>query len=112
MIRRPPRSTLFPYTTLFRSPEGRTCGGALLTTISPPPLKANCTRSPGPTRSAAQTFRGSVTRPLALILVVIALPLGIGLRVYSRAGTTGYRRCADTLGQIPHIPFEPLGLTA
>src|SRR2546427_4699326 len=25
MIRRPPRSTLFPYTTLFRSPSG--CGG-------------------------------------------------------------------------------------
>src|SRR3712207_7047955 len=24
MIRRPPRSTLFPYTTLFRSPRGRT----------------------------------------------------------------------------------------
>src|SRR5256885_6797748 len=24
MIRRPPRSTLFPYTTLFRSPEGVT----------------------------------------------------------------------------------------
>src|SRR3712207_7035507 len=24
MIRRPPRSTLFPYTTLFRSPEGKT----------------------------------------------------------------------------------------
>src|SRR5258705_3620778 len=24
MIRRPPRSTLFPYTTLFRSPETRT----------------------------------------------------------------------------------------
>src|SRR2546430_10508415 len=24
MIRRPPRSTLFPYTTLFRSPSGRT----------------------------------------------------------------------------------------
>src|SRR5438132_10519864 len=23
MIRRPPRSTLFPYTTLLRSPEGR-----------------------------------------------------------------------------------------
>src|SRR2546430_306538 len=29
MIRRPPRSTLFPYTTLFRSPSaivGRECG--------------------------------------------------------------------------------------
>src|SRR2546429_7406513 len=25
MIRRPPRSTLFPYTTLFRSPDGN-CG--------------------------------------------------------------------------------------
>src|SRR5260370_28059032 len=26
MIRRPPRSTLFPYTTLFRSPGTRSCG--------------------------------------------------------------------------------------
>src|SRR5260221_7264254 len=25
MIRRPPRSTLFPYTTLFRSPQARQC---------------------------------------------------------------------------------------
>src|SRR3712207_8210535 len=25
MIRRPPRSTLFPYTTLFRSPSGAGC---------------------------------------------------------------------------------------
>src|ERR1039458_361112 len=28
MIRRPPRSTLFPYTTLFRSGQARTRGGA------------------------------------------------------------------------------------
>src|SRR2546430_9938271 len=39
MIRRPPRSTLFPYTTLFRSPAlprppVRTCA---LTTTGPPP---------------------------------------------------------------------------
>src|SRR3712207_7754523 len=27
MIRRPPRSTLFPYTTLFRSRRGSACGG-------------------------------------------------------------------------------------
>src|SRR2546422_7897478 len=27
MIRRPPRSTLFPYTTLFRSSRGGVCGG-------------------------------------------------------------------------------------
>src|SRR5688572_32206257 len=30
MIRRPPRSTLFPYTTLFRSRGGRGGGGVLL----------------------------------------------------------------------------------
>src|SRR2546429_6311571 len=29
MIRRPPRSTLFPYTTLFRSPVGGWLGEAL-----------------------------------------------------------------------------------
>src|SRR2546425_8435603 len=28
MIRRPPRSTLFPYTTLFRSPAGRAAAAA------------------------------------------------------------------------------------
>src|SRR6267142_5393377 len=28
MIRRPPRSTLFPYTTLFRSPDGATAADA------------------------------------------------------------------------------------
>src|SRR2546421_3995718 len=35
MIRRPPRSTLFPYTTLFRSPRGRPRVRA-----SPPALRA------------------------------------------------------------------------
>src|SRR2546422_6976464 len=29
MIRRPPRSTLFPYTTLFRSPRRRHAGSGL-----------------------------------------------------------------------------------
>src|SRR5256884_4351380 len=31
MIRRPPRSTLFPYTTLFRSPSGRTADEVVVT---------------------------------------------------------------------------------
>src|SRR5258708_26902829 len=30
MIRRPPRSTLFPYTTLFRSYQARFCRAAVL----------------------------------------------------------------------------------
>src|SRR2546422_7996960 len=32
MIRRPPRSTLFPYTTLFRSVEALACGTPVLGT--------------------------------------------------------------------------------
>src|SRR5246127_5813943 len=31
MIRRPPRSTLFPYTTLFRSNRTRSCSASLAT---------------------------------------------------------------------------------
>src|SRR2546422_9301673 len=38
MIRRPPRSTLFPYTTLFRS--GGVCGSLLSTPIINPPQSA------------------------------------------------------------------------
>src|SRR5258705_1333038 len=45
MIRRPPRSTLFPYTTLFRSARCRlsieahsaSCGGLLAKALSPVP---------------------------------------------------------------------------
>src|SRR2546429_6070482 len=37
MIRRPPRSTLFPYTTLFRSPAGRPQGAAHVSGRGDPP---------------------------------------------------------------------------
>src|SRR2546430_4478777 len=53
MIRRPPRSTLFPYTTLFRS--------TTKTTSSPhwpsatPPWAATCSPGPAPTRSEEHT---------------------------------------------------------
>src|SRR3712207_8397848 len=35
MIRRPPRSTLFPYTTLFRSWDGRGVGGCRSAELAP-----------------------------------------------------------------------------
>src|SRR5260370_25275132 len=40
MIRRPPRSTLFPYTTLFRSRTGGGCfpGDSAASLTSPPPI--------------------------------------------------------------------------
>src|SRR2546425_9783336 len=46
MIRRPPRSTLFPYTTLFRSHRTRSRGGATATRSSP---RGSC--PPGPPSS-------------------------------------------------------------
>src|SRR2546427_9190497 len=36
MIRRPPRSTLFPYTTLFRSPRTDRGGGEVETPVEEP----------------------------------------------------------------------------
>src|SRR2546425_8134082 len=43
MIRRPPRSTLFPYTTLFRSPRRRDQGGPSWLVNSQ--LQRHCPRS-------------------------------------------------------------------
>src|SRR3712207_7302798 len=44
MIRRPPRSTLFPYTTLFRSPPRRAGRRAPASAPSPPEPRARRTR--------------------------------------------------------------------
>src|SRR3712207_2352389 len=56
MIRRPPRSTLFPYTTLFRS------------------ANANAARNPGRTASTAAALM------IGLTLVTVVAVLGAGLR--------------------------------
>src|SRR2546428_5129157 len=50
MIRRPPRSTLFPYTTLFRSPTDVW----LRAFPSPPPVVARCQGSYWPHGSCPQ----------------------------------------------------------
>src|SRR2546425_7469739 len=52
MIRRPPRSTLFPYTTLFRSPRGG-CRR------SSPPRRPRRTPPPAPARHAPSGPRAS-----------------------------------------------------
>src|SRR5438094_2652049 len=46
MIRRPPRSTLFPYTTLFRSGQDRRC--------SPTGLHGSADREPAPDRKSTR----------------------------------------------------------
>src|SRR3712207_8880018 len=57
MIRRPPRSTLFPYTTLFRSARTSATGGASPPAPGPPP------RRPTATGSLAPMSRPCVARP-------------------------------------------------
>src|SRR3712207_7755584 len=56
MIRRPPRSTLFPYTTLFRSwlsSRSQTCGGNLRRARAVTPVRRRSCRRHGGTGSAA-----------------------------------------------------------
>src|SRR2546425_9349103 len=49
MMRRPPRSTLFPYTTLFRSPRS--------------PARPAASHGPSPTSAWPQTARASSSSP-------------------------------------------------
>src|SRR2546430_13625911 len=52
MIRRPPRSTLFPYTTLFRSRKG----------LEPHLARGSCRRDPGTHQGAAALTRRNAGR--------------------------------------------------
>src|SRR5687768_17734509 len=63
MIRRPPRSTLFPYTTLFRSPA--TCARHAAALRCPPstrPPSASSARSPPSRQTPAGTAARSPQR--------------------------------------------------
>src|SRR2546430_16627970 len=73
MIRRPPRSTLFPYTTLFRS------------LASPPDGHV-----PGPTVATARVRRASPAdpglRPPALLRAQLRIRVDVGDRARGRRG--------------------------
>src|SRR5690242_21263030 len=61
MLRRPPRSTLFPYTTLFRSGCGKTTAGRAILRLIPPTSGSvvfdgvDVVRAPAPVRSEEHT---------------------------------------------------------
>src|SRR5258707_10798169 len=61
MIRRPPRSTLFPYTTLFRSQWPPTSGKTRCGRSPPParPVRACCPTCRRPPRPASPDMRRS-----------------------------------------------------
>src|SRR3712207_7053127 len=60
MIRRPPRSTLFPYTTLFRSSEKSRHPGA---------RRASATTSAQPARYASRCGGATTRDPATMIMV-------------------------------------------
>src|SRR3712207_7943638 len=74
MIRRPPRSTLFPYTTLFRSPIGTKDG----TTVAPP---------------QGQMRHGRQLAALSLLFVVLYLLVFF-------AGTSGMSRSEEHTSEL------------
>src|SRR3712207_8166446 len=74
MIRRPPRSTLFPYTTLFRS---------TLEAMPVDVLGLNCSTGPEHMREPVRYLTEHATRPISVIPNA-GLPLntGVGEAVY------------------------------
>src|SRR2546430_3149479 len=66
MIRRPPRSTLFPYTTLFRSSVGGGGGGSETGGLLEPP-PASCAYAGAPA-SAAQSSNPAIANARNKIL--------------------------------------------
>src|SRR3712207_5459259 len=80
MIRRPPRSTLFPYTTLFRSNEG----GVI------PPSKAIAAQ-PFPQLIGGDniTIGGVQIQRVSVVVVVVALACMVALSTFVRRSRTG-----------------------
>src|SRR5256886_14971485 len=65
MIRRPPRSTLFPYTTLFRSASRGSPPGATQSRSNPPQRPRPGARGARPARRAPPTLPGRQGRAAA-----------------------------------------------
>src|SRR5687767_15233034 len=72
MIRRPPRSTLFPYTTLFRSrPELSTARVAAVDIAAAPPAAAEAVG--GPRGAAPSLLRKAVQLVSSVVLTFLGL---------------------------------------
>src|SRR2546427_3516326 len=115
MIRRPPRSPLFPYTTLFRSPGGAAGAGE----VSAAAFVVSCAPSPGPPSSPAT--RASRTARLERQIVVLLierlrerverfrLAFGSDLGRGPGARELGSTFAASPRRQQDHFPRDDLG---
>src|SRR3712207_5872050 len=86
MIRRPPRSTLFPYTTLFRSSFGRDCDGRSLVETSG--SKAPPIPHPGSRFQVCFGFVGLALGPTQGYRVALETPTGSHSERAERRGAT------------------------
>src|SRR2546430_5369076 len=93
MIRPPPRSTLFPYTTLFRSPPG---AASSTTRWSPPPCSTGSCTGPWSSTSPASPTGCAPTGPAPASSAA-------GTARHDRITAAG--RCRDD--DLPHLP-DPL----
>src|ERR1043166_5162164 len=94
MIRRPPRSTLFPYTTLFRS---RARGHAIISRSLPTPIW----------RFVMIVVRSSLSRRIGLAGAVLFL-LSAGANAQGRGGRGGAATGGGADG-LAALHFRPLG---
>src|SRR2546427_6533470 len=100
MIRRPPRSTLFPYTTLFRSHRGGRLegAGARIRRATPPGLGGRARQEPheqglrSPTPRAANETPWNLAPPARLVLHPGRARGVRGTRLPAPAGTRAVAR--------------------
>src|SRR5256885_14194785 len=105
MIRRPPRSTLFPYTTLFRSPR---------VTPSTPvtdSVAAMKILAPRPSRAGLVALASGIRRVVFPVLVLVghpAEPARIELQLDPRgAGGRDAGRPCDPMAALAAGPYHP-----
>src|SRR3712207_8099043 len=97
MIRRPPRSTLFPYTTLFRSRPFRALGGA-----SHRGLSFACEMEMGP---GGASHVGPEARPLLHRLYAAVSPDRKSTRLNSSHANISYAVFCLTKKTYPTAPY-------
>ena len=84
MIRRPPRSTLFPYTTLFRSPTA----GQVIPLLTHTPCYSAATAASHRSRTSEPSYSSPCGHPLPRLPQLHAVPF-LGLAVVHRCGALG-----------------------
>src|SRR5256884_7715130 len=103
MIRRPPRSTLFPYTTLFRSPQTAPVGHReYRATPHPPPASPDPQLSP-PAGAGRPCRAAPGPDPDALGKLAMRPPHPVG-RAGAKAGTV---RGGERGGDLTRVTYDP-----